>query len=65
MRQGSIVPNISFIREAVSDISRLVSLIVLLDGIQNLVFGDLSARNIIRRKETSYHDDNILLSSPK
>jgi hypothetical protein len=39
--EGAIVPEITFVGEAVSDISKLAFLDVLLDWIQELFFGDL------------------------
>ncbi len=44
MREGTIVPEVAFVREAVADEAKLAFLGVLLDGVEGFVFGDLCWR---------------------
>ena len=41
LREGSIVPQIALVWEAVANVAELAFLDVLLDGIEHLLFGDL------------------------
>jgi hypothetical protein len=41
LREGTVVPQVTLVREAVSDISKLALLDVLLDGVEELLLGDL------------------------
>jgi len=40
-REGTVVPEVAFVREAVADEAKLAFLDVLFDGIEEFVFGDL------------------------
>ena len=42
--EGAVVPEVALVREAVSDISKLALLDVLLDGVEELLLGDLEFR---------------------
>jgi hypothetical protein len=41
LREGAIVPEVAFVREAVAYESKLAFLGVLLDGVEDFFFGDL------------------------
>ena len=41
LREGTVVPQVALVGEAVADISKLALLDVLLDGVQELLLGDL------------------------
>lgn len=41
--EGAVVPQVSLVGEAVADIAKLALLDVLLDGVEELVLGDLFA----------------------
>ena len=41
LREGAVVPEVAFVGEAVADEAELALLGVLLDGVEDLVFGDL------------------------
>lgn len=43
--EGTVVPEVALVREAVADESKLALLGVLLDGVELLVLGDLGARS--------------------
>jgi len=41
VREGTVVPEIAFVREAVADEAQFAFLDVLLDGVEEFFFGDL------------------------
>ena len=41
LRKGTVVPDVTLVREAVADESQLALLDVLLDRVKGLIFGDL------------------------
>jgi hypothetical protein len=41
LREGTIVPQVALVGEAVADVAELALLDVLLDGVEELVLGDL------------------------
>jgi hypothetical protein len=44
--EGTIVPQVALVGEAVADEAKLALLDVLLDGVQELILGDLVAGNV-------------------
>jgi hypothetical protein len=42
LREGTVVPEVALVGEAVPDIAELALLDVLLDGVEGLLLGDLS-----------------------
>lgn len=46
LREGTVVPEVALVWEAVADEAQLALLGVLLDGVELLILGDLAARNV-------------------
>ena len=43
MREGAIVPQVTLVGETIADIAELALLDILLDGVEELVLGDLDS----------------------
>lgn len=46
LREGTVVPQVTLVGEAVADVAKLALLDVLLDGVQELLLGDLCASHL-------------------
>ena len=44
LRESPIIPEVSFVREAIADVAKLALLHILLNGVQSLLFRDLGYR---------------------
>lgn len=44
--EGTVVPEVAFVREAVADVAELALLDVLLDGVERLLLGDLRGASV-------------------
>ncbi len=51
LREGAIVPEVAFVREAVANEAEFAFLGVLLDGVEDFVFRDLSKQVISQWQE--------------
>jgi hypothetical protein len=60
LREGTVVPQVTLVREAVSDVSKLALLDVLLDGVEELLLGDLKL-SIGPSRNLDNHVQDVLL----
>jgi hypothetical protein len=61
LREGTVVPEVTLVGEAVSDVSKLALLDILLDGVEELLLGDLELGIGPSRNLDNHVQDGLLL----
>ena len=65
LRESTVVPDVTVVREAVADVAQTALLDILLDGVEGLLLGDLELRVGPARNLNDHVEDGLLLVGVK